>query len=113
MQEIIDRKSREELREWSRLPVMNEETKQFIRGKSDFFGLNYYTSSIVWPRLLRSNDETSFFNDQELLFDQDPAWPHAKSDWLYSSPSGFYNLLKFVYSLNFDILSRSPIIIIL
>lgn len=93
MIDMIDRRSREEGRAWSRLPVMSDEVKQLIHGKADFLGVNYYTSQYVEPAE-HINKEPSFWNDQELVKSQDVNWPQAKSKWLRSVPQGLRGLLK-------------------
>lgn len=119
MRQVIDARSIREGRAWSRLPVLSEQEKQFIRGvsirteykftntfvfkllvikrlgKSDFFGLNYYTSHFAEPAT-EVNYAPDMFNDQEIVTTIDPSWPQAYSRWLYSVPEGLRALLKWV-----------------
>lgn len=76
----------------------------FLAGKSDYFGLNYYTSSMVAFRN-RTGEPMSFDNDREIDIDVNPNWPNAKSKWLYSVPEGLRALLKyeFIFILQFKI----------
>lgn len=88
----VGRKSKEEGRPWSRLPPMDDQTKKLIKGKSDFFGLNYYTSGYSQPRTGFAG--VSHWADQEVSGSSDPSWPVAKSTWLKSVPEGLHALLK-------------------
>lgn len=65
-------------------------------GKSDFFGLNYYTSHIVEPIILQGDEPVSKDLDMEVRKEQNPEWPRAKSIWLYSAPEGLRSILKCV-----------------
>ena len=91
MIENVNRRSKAEGRAWSRLPVMDESTTALIRGTADFFGLNYYSSSIGFPG---NYSGLSFFNDQEVQLAHDENWPVAKSTWLRSIPDGLRQMLK-------------------
>lgn len=47
MVDEIGNRSVVEGRPFSRFPSMSEEQKKFIKGTSDFFGINYYTSAYI------------------------------------------------------------------
>lgn len=81
----------------SRLPIINEEERDLIRGTSDFFFLNYYTSAYAEP----ANDTTarewpspSLLRDAYVFDTQNNEWPVAASSWLRSIPEGLRGLLK-------------------
>ena len=87
----MNRRSAAEGRAWSRLPVMNDETKAYIRGTSDYYGLNYYTSNIGTAK---NTTEVSHAGDQETDLGYDESWPVAESSWLRSIPEGLTKMLK-------------------
>ena len=95
MVKTIASNSELEGRHWSRLPEMSLEWKTFIRGSADFLGINYYTSRIV---TMNNNSYTtknpSWEKDLNIREHIDPAWPQAKSPWLYSVPHGLGELLR-------------------
>lgn len=95
VRESVDRFSSEEGHAWSRLPEYDEETLEYVKGTSDFFGLNYYTS-----RLAEATETPStkplLYDDARVLLTTDPSWPQANSDWLYTAPSGLTNLLLWI-----------------
>lgn len=98
MVDEIQERSRLEGRPFSRLPDMDESTKSFVRGSSDFFGLNYYTSRLL--EVDRSehdpSESPSWYKDSRNLIDVLPTWKCAKSQWLYSVPQGLGQLLKWI-----------------
>lgn len=57
----------------SRLPEFTEEEKQMLKGSSDFFGLNYYTSSLV-EHIAYGVSNTSFEADMGTLAFYDSSW---------------------------------------
>lgn len=94
-QVVIDRvgnNSAAEGESQSRLPAFSEEEIEYVRGTSDFFGLNYYTSRYVVEADLPI--DISIFKDAGVFDYPDETWPRAKSDWLYSVPEGLTDLLK-------------------
>lgn len=101
MVEAINRKSQEEGRAWSRLPEMNVELKQYIRGTADFWGLNYYTGAYAEPspNYGEPSERASYWFDQDQYPSINSSWPQAKSFWLYSVPEGLRGLLKLVFFL--------------
>uniref|UniRef100_A0A1I8PM40 Cytosolic beta-glucosidase n=2 Tax=Stomoxys calcitrans TaxID=35570 RepID=A0A1I8PM40_STOCA len=83
----------------SRLPEFTKEEIQRIRGTSDFFGINTYTSMLV-----TSNDHNnsakfpipSFNHDMGVVETQDPSWKGSGSVWLKVFPKGMYNMLMWI-----------------
>ena len=49
MEDIVHNNSIAEGLNGSRLPIIDEHDKELIRGTSDFFFLNYYTSAYAEP----------------------------------------------------------------
>ena len=112
MVDSIGEKSKKEGRAWSRLPEMDQATIDYIKGKhksfiqetnliyffilgkSDYLGLNYYTSQYAEPRRMNGNEEVGFWSDLETQVSSDQSWPRAKSTWLYSVPEGLREMLK-------------------
>jgi beta-glucosidase/6-phospho-beta-glucosidase/beta-galactosidase len=93
----VDQNSADQGFAWSRLPKFSDEEVEYIRGTSDFLGLNYYTSSIVIP----ANDDNDWpkpskWHDTYIYSWQDPSWPRAKSAWLASIPNGLYRTLTWI-----------------
>jgi len=83
----------------SRLPIIDEEQKDLIKGTSDFFFLNYYSSAYAEP----ANESTgrdwptpSFLRDTYVFGSQDSKWPVAASPWLRSIPEGLRALLNWI-----------------
>lgn len=85
----VDRRSRNEGRTTSRLPVMSDADKRLIRGKSDFVGIIYYSSRFVEPGV----DAKSLSNDREVTSSVDRNWPVASSG-MKSAPDGLRAVLK-------------------
>lgn len=93
VKERVARFSAEEGFTKSRLPEFTKEELEFVKGTSDFFGLNYYTSTVT------KNDNTLYSNismgkDCACLQYKKKEWPKAKSIWLYSHPEGLTNTLR-------------------
>uniref|UniRef100_A0A8D8B648 Lactase-phlorizin hydrolase n=1 Tax=Culex pipiens TaxID=7175 RepID=A0A8D8B648_CULPI len=78
----------------SRLPTFTPDEIIRIRGSSDFFGLNTYTT-----RLASKNGDHNLGNyrvpsnehDTGILLTFDPAWPTAGVPWLKVSPKASFN----------------------
>lgn len=98
MVDEIEARSIIEGRPFSRLPKMTEKMKSFVRGSSDFFGVNYYTSRLLdIDRSEHSSiDSPAWFKDSRSLIHIDPKWNCAKSTWLYSVPHGLKDLLTWI-----------------
>lgn len=72
----------------SRLPMFTPEEIERIRGTSDFFGINSYTSVLV-TRNDRNNSGNfpipSFYHDMGVVESFDENWPKSGSVWLHVS----------------------------
>jgi beta-glucosidase len=95
MMEYVARHSAEEGFDESRLPVIDTAWKDYIRGTSDFFGLNHYTTSLVEQGAWATN-ETSFDRDQDTIQSADPSWPESSLGWLKVVPWGFRKSLNWI-----------------
>lgn len=94
----INNRSLSEGRPFSRLPEMDKETQNLIHGSSDFFGLNYYTSSMIKidknPKNLRI--QPSWFVDSGVIEQKDPSWQESTAFWIYNVPQGLRELLRWI-----------------
>ncbi|XP_021698830.1 myrosinase 1 [Aedes aegypti] len=83
----------------SRLPEFTPEEITKLKGSSDFFGINTYTTSLVYKN---DADNTanyrvpSFDHDRNTVGYQDPAWPETGSGWFRVYPKGMYHLLTWI-----------------
>lgn len=94
----IGARSKHEGRTFSRLPEMDDETKALLKGSSDFFGLNYYTSRLLdVDKRQRDLFETpAWFKDARSLISINSTWKRAESSWLYSVPEGLRDLINWI-----------------
>lgn len=96
MIDVVNNNSNAESRTWSRLPEFTADEITYVKGTSDFFGLNYYTSQYATPAKDASTrwPNPSYYKDVNSIVSQNATWPVAKSTWLRSSPDGLRALLK-------------------
>lgn len=95
----IEKNSKEERFPRSRLKPFTPEEVQYIRGTSDFFGLNHYTSMMVQAvkDAKKMNWKTpSLRKDMGVKFYYDPSWAGSAAPWLKVVPWGFRKLLKWI-----------------
>eukprot|EP00415_Alexandrium_ostenfeldii_P002160 UN2160 len=72
-----------------RLPAFTEEEKALIKGTSEFFGLNHYSSAYAQEPEGRAKttsmwgnvQEGGYFDDQEVCLVDDPVWGRTDMDW--------------------------------
>ncbi|XP_059474929.1 lactase/phlorizin hydrolase-like [Neocloeon triangulifer] len=95
MKEFVARHSAEEGYPVSRLPEFGQTWVDYIKGTSDFFGLNHYTTSLAQYGVWDGN-WTSYDKDQDLNTSQDPSWPASAAPWLKVVPWGFRSLLNWI-----------------
>ncbi|XP_018330919.1 myrosinase 1-like [Agrilus planipennis] len=81
----------------SRLPQFTSEEIEYIKGTSDFFGLNHYTSIMAaeLPSDMPVVPGTSIANDINLTYYYDESWP-SDTNWLKVVPWGLEKLLLFI-----------------
>ncbi|CAG9566620.1 unnamed protein product [Danaus chrysippus] len=96
VKERIAMKSKEQGFPRSRLPQFTPEEVDLIKGSSDFFGLNHYTTNIVYRNESVNGyySSPSFSDDVEVISYQEDSWDSGASVWLKRVPWGFYNLLS-------------------
>lgn len=83
MKERVAAKSLDQGYPRSRLPEFTDDEIVYIRGTSDFFGLNHYTTSIAkMPTNQAEIRAPSFWDDINVISYQDPSWPSSASSWL-------------------------------
>lgn len=80
----------------SRLPEFSTEEKAYIKGTSDFFGLNAYTTQYAIDATGALSHPPSYWNDQDVKTWHDEGWPKSGSSWLRVVPWGLRRLLKWV-----------------
>lgn len=94
VRERVDKNSAEEKRTRSRLPVFSKEEVEEMRGNFDFFGLNHYTTRLIQAGI--SGPNPSMLRDSAAVWQIDPTWPTAASDWIKVVPWGFRGLLNWI-----------------
>ncbi|XP_051172505.1 myrosinase 1-like [Leptopilina boulardi] len=78
---------------WSKstLPVFDKKWINYIKGSSDFYGLNHYSSEVVERKI---NNGSYIWAEFNASFTLDPKWKMANSLWLAVVPEGFRKILK-------------------
>lgn len=71
----------------SRLPAYTEEQKDFVRGTSDFFGVNHYSGSLVSAVTSNNFVVPSFNDDVGVSYYTPEEWPRSVSSWLTQMPN--------------------------
>ncbi|XP_022915768.2 myrosinase 1-like [Onthophagus taurus] len=96
MKQRIAQKSAEEGFSRSRLPEFTSEEIAEIRGSSDFFGLNHYTTNRCTIIPDGWGTPPSQWTDAGALCSQDADWEPSASSWLKVVPWGFRKLLVWI-----------------
>ncbi|XP_061162615.1 uncharacterized protein LOC133171833 [Saccostrea echinata] len=78
----------------SRLPEFTQEEQEKMKGATDFLGLNFYTSSIVYPK--DDRDDVSYDADKGTGAKADPSWIGSGSGWLKVTPFGLRKMLNWI-----------------
>ena len=83
-----------------RLPEFSEEEKSMIKGSSDFFGLNHYTTMYAAESGGENKDAYVYGNggiseDQDVLLSVDPEWKVTEMKWAIV-PWGLRKLLEWI-----------------
>lgn len=82
MKKLVAERSKNEGFRRSRLPVFTKEEVKYVKGTSDFFGLNHYTTVLVEDAPFTPIGKPSVVKDSQTLYFQDPSWPSGASSWL-------------------------------
>ncbi|CAK8692258.1 unnamed protein product [Clavelina lepadiformis] len=97
MKTFVDARSAAQGEPTSRLPSFTDDEKTMIKGTSDFFGLNHYTSALGFDAFDANNIESVNYNtDREAGTEKDITWPQAASSWLQEVPWGLRKLLSYI-----------------
>ncbi|XP_051172506.1 myrosinase 1-like [Leptopilina boulardi] len=91
MKKLIKETSLREGWSKSRLPVFDKKWINYIKGTSDFYGLNHYSSEMVERGI---NNGMDIWHEFNATFTLDPKWPKAKSFWLAVVPHGLRKMLN-------------------
>ncbi|KAF6215120.1 hypothetical protein GE061_009869 [Apolygus lucorum] len=86
MRQMIDRNSRQEGRNVSRLPTFTSEEMTELAGSVDYFGLNYYSPNMAKNGF--SGAIPSKEHDTQVIFSFDPSWEECASSWMRIVPQG-------------------------
>lgn len=81
-----------------RLPKFSTEESELLRGSSDFFGLNYYSTTYIEPAEKRDETEENKFSyesDRCAQFSSDDSWPSSDMGWTVV-PWGLQRLLEYI-----------------
>ncbi|XP_061724123.1 myrosinase 1-like [Cydia pomonella] len=90
----------------SRLPAFTPEEIQLIKGSSDFFGLNHYTSRTVRAPAPGERPGLYMFESFEevgAVLESKPEWAGDGSDWLKVNPEGLRHNLNWTRQLYGDV----------
>ncbi|OWR52151.1 seminal fluid protein CSSFP001, partial [Danaus plexippus plexippus] len=82
----------------SRLPQLSEQEIDYIRGSSDVFGLNHYSTFYASRNqsVYTNYESPSFFDDMAAYTFQPPEWRLSPDAGVATVPWGFYKLLQFI-----------------
>ncbi|CAH2067288.1 unnamed protein product, partial [Iphiclides podalirius] len=95
VKEIVATKSSEQGFYRSRLPEFTNEEIDYVRGTSDYFGLNHYFTNYVYRNSSTSNyyESPSFDDDLEVATYHKDEWKLGESEYNKFVPWGFRKLL--------------------
>ncbi|CAK1545959.1 unnamed protein product [Leptosia nina] len=98
MKERIAAKSAEQGYSRSRLIEFTSEEIEFVRGTSDAFGLNHYTTRMAYRNesVYTMFDSPSIHDDVGVAQYTLPEWQIGESQKVHAVPWGFYKLLSFI-----------------
>ncbi|KAM3967155.1 LOW QUALITY PROTEIN: myrosinase 1 [Aphomia sociella] len=97
VRDIINTNSRKQNFTRSRLPVFSKHEIEELKGSSDFFGLNHYTTFLMaHPAANETWNIPSWDHDTYAKMEQNPAWPVPGAEWLSVYPPGFRKLLNWI-----------------
>lgn len=87
------------LRLGSRLPAFTQDEKEMIKGSSDFFGLNHYTTMLASDEIKKDTGSVygngGLSEDQDINLSVDPSWKTTSMQWAIA-PWGCRKLLEWI-----------------
>ncbi|CAH0748700.1 unnamed protein product [Diatraea saccharalis] len=96
-QEIIAKKSAEQGFLRSRLPELSDEEIKYLQGTSDYFGLNHYSTYIIYRnQSVSTHAIPSREDDLNVMWFQPAEWWLDENDTVKSAPWGFRKLLQYI-----------------
>ncbi|XP_077295406.1 myrosinase 1-like [Arctopsyche grandis] len=96
MKEMVAKKSAEQGFQRSRLPTFTPEEVAFVRGASDFFGLNHYTTQLVSAKKDLEFPVPSYAGDVGVSAYVDSNWSGGNMAYMKTVPWGFRKLLNWI-----------------
>ncbi|KAK5649854.1 hypothetical protein RI129_000883 [Pyrocoelia pectoralis] len=96
MKERIRNMSQCQNLEESRLPKFTTNEIEYIKGSSDFMGLNHYSTWLITDDSENNCTIVSYENDMGMKNVQDPSWIPSAASWLKDVPWGFRKLLQWI-----------------
>lgn len=78
-----------------RLPKFSAEESDMLKGSSDFFGLNHYSTHYTTGIRVKDEDTVSLANDKRTVEVRDPNWARTDMGWAIV-PRGFSRLLTYI-----------------
>uniref|UniRef100_A0A023F7H2 Putative beta-glucosidase lactase phlorizinhydrolase n=1 Tax=Triatoma infestans TaxID=30076 RepID=A0A023F7H2_TRIIF len=94
MRQMIDANSKQEGLTISRLPVFTDDEISLIKGSSDFFGFQHYSSHEV--KFGEQGEIPSINRDSGVHRSFNKNWPSSKMDWLKVVPEGLRCALNWI-----------------
>ncbi|XP_013190175.2 myrosinase 1 [Amyelois transitella] len=81
----------------SRLPSFTEDEIHKLKGSSDFFGLNHYTTFLMSSSLMEDAWRVpSMDHDTGVKLEQNSYWPKPGAEWFTVYPPGFRKLFNWI-----------------
>ncbi|KPI93701.1 Myrosinase 1 [Papilio xuthus] len=77
----------------SRMPEFTDEEREFVRGATDFFGVNHYTAFLVSAAKDTEFIVPSVYGDTGAVTSVPDDWPKSASRWLTQAPDSILNAL--------------------
>ncbi|XP_018320224.1 myrosinase 1-like [Agrilus planipennis] len=90
---LVAIRSQEEGFPYSRLPEFTPTEIDYIRGSSDFFGLNFYTAELAANGPQNVPTAPSYNRDHNVVIEPENPWQATPISWLKVTPWGFQEVL--------------------
>lgn len=83
----------------NRLPVFTEDERVLVKGSSEFYGMNSYTTFFVRHKEGPADPEDNSGNVEKLIVNKDglSRGPESDTEWLATTPWGFRKLLGWIW----------------